>query len=411
MKLETATQLEEYREEAGRLDLPFEATPAPPKIEYISGLDKLKVSLHLQWKTPDFKIVLQDFKEEFYDDHINKNPEAKHRSLELMDGMRFNMLPHGAGKYPYVLQCGDIFLLFSNHGAEAQHPNCRIEIGSVSCWHPGWLNLYNKIVEWLRSQGAEIVRQKVTEFHITADLLGVEYDSTGFADKDRWSARCRKGSQHFEHWKYNYLSLAKGDFMFRCYSKTGELKPGSAKHEFFHDIWREHTGHDVEHVTRLEFQVRRPVIKKLGIKSVYDLSRKLNSVWAYCVGDGRENKGWCRFLDRPMTASDRKNKNHQRYSADTLWETVRNIRFNAGRTFHLFREKTLHIDVEMLMKQAAGCLLGVCGAMGLAEDDCKGHIGFSSYLIDDQIRKNFAKDSNEYKRKIRTKYNAAEITF
>jgi hypothetical protein len=385
--------------------------PEPPPIPYMAGLDFLKVSLHLDWKNPEFMTMLQDFKEEFNEEELNKNPDAKERSLEFCGGMSFNMQRTGAGNYSYVLKCGDITFLFSNHKANAQFPNCRIEIGSMSCWHPGWLHLFETITAWLRSQGASFVKQKVTELHLCADLLGAAYDLTGFTNKERWTSHCNKGTQHFEDWQYNYLSLGKGDFMFRCYNKTGELDPESAKHDFFHDLWRANTGHDVKHVTRLEFQIRRTIIKKLGIKSVSDLRQKLNSLWAYCVGDGDENKGWCRFLDREMTPTDRKNKNHQRYETDSLWETVRNIRFNGGRTHHLVRDKTQHVNIDLLLKMMAGCASSVCGAVGLAEEDHAGHIKFAADLLRDQMGKNFQKDPNEYKRKIKTKHNAAEITF
>ena len=381
-----------------------------PFAPYLSGLDFLKVSLHANIPN-DFKELLRVAKEELNDLDDTKNPDAKEASLDFVGDMSLNIQSYGAGKYPYVLKTGDITLLFSNHKSDAQCPNCRIEIGSMSCWHPGWLNMFEQITSWLRGHGVEIVRQKLTEFHITADLLGVEYEQTNFANKDRWSARCQKGSQHFEHWKHSYLSLGKGNMMFRCYSKTGELDPESAKHDFFHNIWREHTGEDVEHVTRLEFQIRRPVIKELKIKSVSDLSQKLNAVWAYCVGDGDENKGWCRFLDRAMTASDRKNKNQQRYDIDQLWELVRSVRFGEGRTFHLLREKTQHLNIELLSKMMAGCGSSLCGGLGLAEEDHEGHIKLACFLLEDQMRRNYSKDPDEYRRKVKTKHNKAEITF
>ena len=228
---------------------------------------------------------------------------------------------------------------------------------------------------------------------------------------NRWQAKANKYSLHGEHYVPNYIAFGKGDFMFRCYGKTGEMKKDSAKYDFFHNLWKEHTGHDVEHVTRLEFQIRRPVIKDLKINSVSDLSRKLNAIWAYCVGDGKENTGWCRFLDRAMTPSDRKNKNHQRYDCDQLWELVRNVRFGEGRTFKLVREKTQHINVQVLSSMAAGCISTLCGAMGLAEDDVEGHINLGHYFIQEQLKRNYRKDPKEYKRKIEVKRNIAEVTF
>jgi len=251
----------------------------------------------------------------------------------------------------------------------------------------------------------------LTELHITADLLNLDYNTTGFADVNRWQAKANRYSLHGEHYVPNYISFGKGNFMFRCYGKTGEMKKDTAKHDFFHHIWKEKTGHDVEHVTRLEFQIRRPVIKDLKINSVSDLSRKLNAIWAYCVGDGKENTGWCRFLDRAMTPSDRKNKNHQRYDGHQLWELVRNVRFGEGRTFKLVREKTQHINVQVLSSMAAGCISTLCGAMGLAEDDVEGHINLGNYFIQEQLKRNYRKDPKEYKRKIEVKRNIAEVTF
>ncbi|MCI5159891.1 MAG: hypothetical protein D3906_15990, partial [Candidatus Electrothrix sp. AUS1_2] len=212
------------------------ASPPSSPIQYLAGLDKLKVSLHLDWKGSAFLPMLSDFREQL---RMSEKDHIPCDSIEFIDGMRFNMRPYGASKYPYVLDSGDITLLFSNHKPGAQFPNCRIEIGSMSCWHPGWLDLYEKITGWLRDQGAVIEQQKVTEFHITADLLGLRFEDSGFANRKQWIARCKKGGQAFENWVDNYISLGKGDFMFRCYNKTAELDPASAKYDFFHDLWRD----------------------------------------------------------------------------------------------------------------------------------------------------------------------------
>ncbi|MCI5159184.1 MAG: hypothetical protein D3906_12290 [Candidatus Electrothrix sp. AUS1_2] len=374
----------------------------------MAGLDKFKVSLHLRWKNAEFLPMLSGFRDQL---RLSEKENIPCDSIEFLDGMRFNMRPYGASKYPYVLDSGDITLLFSNHKPGAQFPNCRIEIGSMSCWHPGWLDLYEKITGWLRDQGAVIERQKLTAFDITVDLLGVRFGDTDFSNRRRWIARCNKGNQAFGNWKDNYISLGKGDCMFKCYNKTGELDPMSAKYDFFHDLWRDHTGDDVEHVTRLEFQFRRPKIKELGIKSVSDLSQKLNSVWAYCVGGGEEGNGWCRFVDCEIAPEDRENKNQQRYSVDALWAAVRSVRFGEGRTFRLVRDKTQHVDIERLTKMVAGCVSSLCGAVGLHDDDLESHINFGKYLLEEQMRNNYSKDRKEYRRKIQTKYNTAEIIF
>ncbi|MCI5157470.1 MAG: hypothetical protein D3906_03355, partial [Candidatus Electrothrix sp. AUS1_2] len=129
------------------------------------------------------------------------------------------------------------------------------------------------------------------------------------------------------------------------------------------------------------------------------------------VGGGEEGNGWCRFVDREITPSDRKNKHQERYAVDALWGIVRNVRFGEGRTFRLIREKTQHIDIERLTKMMAGCGSTLCGAAGLYDDDLEGHINYAKYLLEEQMRNNYLKDRKEYRRKIQTKYNAAEIIF
>ena len=403
-----------------QLDAAHEAfDPAPgvstlsfgtPSLQYTAGLDKLKLSLHLEGHLELLEMV-KDRKEEVHEEEMNKNPYAKELSLEFIDGMEFNVRASGIPLYPYVFETADFMIGLSRHEADAQQPNCRVEIGSHSCWNPGWLYLFSKLTGWFRRHGIEIVQQKLTQCDVCVDLLNVDFIETGFATEERWKARSNDYGIKCRHFVRNYINFGKGDIMFKAYNKTGELTPDSAKHKMFHKLWREKVGHDVEHVTRLEFQIRRTVIKKLKIKSVYDLSRKLNSLWAYLVGDGGENKGWAKFLDREMTASDRKNKNHQRYDIDSLWVLVQNVRFKKGRTFHLSREKTQHLNIEMLSRMMAGCGSSLCGGLGLAEEDHEGHIKFACSLLEDQMRKNYHKDPTEYRRKIKTKHNKAEITF
>ncbi|XCN71887.1 MAG: hypothetical protein Q3M24_16480 [Candidatus Electrothrix aestuarii] len=385
-------------------------SPGSPGLQYMAGLDKLKISLHLNGQE-ELLALGRDMKDQMQDPEFNKNPNAKEVSLEFIGGERFNVRAVGIPKYPVVFENADIVIALSSHKVDAQQPNCRIEIGSVSCWKPGWLYLTNVIFGMLRRYGCEIVRQKVTQCDVCVDLLDVDFRETGFGQEERWKARSNDYGVKGRHFKRNYINFGKGDIFFKAYDKSRELDPLDSKYTFFHQLWKDHLGHDVDHVTRLEFQLRRPVIKKLKIKSVYDLSRKLNSLWAYLVGDGKENKGWAKFLDREMTESDRKNKNHQRYEVDALWEAVQKVRFKKGRTFRLSREKVQHLDIVRLKKMMAGCGSSLCGGLGLAEEDCEGHIKFACSMLEEQMRENYRKDAREYRRKISTKYNKAELTF
>lgn len=129
------------------------SSPLPgalPHVPYIAGLDKLMVSFWLEGEGFDeFRRHLQEFKEEFHDEKLC-GPEVSERAFDFgWEGVSFNMSRTGAATYPYKLESGDIILLFSNHRATASHPNCRIEIHSMSCWNPSWKVVLDRFLELL----------------------------------------------------------------------------------------------------------------------------------------------------------------------------------------------------------------------------------------------------------------------
>ncbi len=374
---------------------------------FMAGLDFLKVSLWLDWETPDFLRTLHDFKEEFQDEQLS-TPYAAERSLDLGAGMKFNMQRTGAGKYTYVLKSGDVTLMFSNHKSTAPFPNCRIEIGSMSCWSPGWKYLFDRILSVLRFEGGTPRQQKVSEFHITADLFGLDYTTTHFDDYRRWICKASKWGMYGEDHTPNYFSYGKGDRMIRVYNKSAELASSedSSKSSFFRELWANSCGGQApEYVTRIEFQFRRAGFKDdFNINTVGQLEEHLNAVWQHSVND------WCRFTAAPITDADRKNKNHQRYENDALWDFVRSVQFSASAVLHIERKKKVrHVNVDSLRKIASGCFLSICGVQGMTSDDVEGHIAYCCNLIHHQFHEKYKENRNEYMRKIETKYNRAYV--
>lgn len=384
--------------------------PCPSQVvvpsSYLSGIDFLKVSLWLDWENKMLLESVREIKESFSSDDLTDG-QGMYRSIDFGQDFTFNVQRRGAGNYPYVLKCGDVTLMFSNHHVDAQHPNCRIEIGSVSCWVPGAFDLFDRIHHWLVLRGASVKKQKMMEGHVTADLLNVNFNETGLFDLRRWICRANKGKQCFEKYKYNYISFGKGKVMLRAYDKTGELEPGSAKAIVFNDLWAQHLGVlPPEHVTRIEFQLRRNFFKGYGIDTVYQFQQNLNSIWQYCTRE------WSRFTARPLRDKDRKNKNQQRFETAFIWQFIRSVRFESSPVLKLEREKIVnHVDVDHLVRQASGCLLAVCASLGIDPDDVAGHSDTSSFLVDKFFHDSFKKDRHKYRRKVETKYNQSYVSF
>ncbi len=391
---------------------------AVPFIPFVTGLDKLFVSFWLKGEGFDeFRRRLQEFKDEFNDEHLC-GPEVSERSFDLgWQGMSFNMSRTGAKKSPYKLTSGDIVLLFSNHQHTASYPNCRIEIHSMSCWNPGWKAVLDRFFALLEQLGCSVHREVPTEYHLAADLIGVDYTRTSLINQRRWIVKApKKISPTYEFYKPNYISFGKGDFMFRCYDKTTELKHDAVKRDFFYNVWFDRLCYVPEHVTRIEFQIRRAVSKELQINTVEDLESNLDAIWEYCVGspDPVGQKGWARFCNRNISEKDRENKHHNRYSTAFLWEFIRSVRFGNGRTdVPPIERKKLppQYNREQSLKQARGCLLSVCAVDGLHPDDVDGHFSYAMNLFYTCLMDSYKTDRKEYVRKIKTKRTASINTF
>lgn len=378
------------------------------KYEYNTGLDFLKMSFNIEWTDPRFMQDLIDAKENWDD------PDITEKTFYLEGGLNFNLQRAGTKKYPFKLTMGDVALLFSNHKWDAQQPNCRVEIGSVSCWSPGWFWLINRILSWLRVYGAKVRGEKVSELHITLDIFGLQFTESGFFDIRRWVCRANQYKIAGEYRTPNYIALGKGNFMLRAYDKTGELEPGSAKEIFFRDLWtKKLNAVPPEHVTRIEFQIRREVSKELQIDTIKDLQEKMNGIWEYCV------KQWSRFTEEPISEADRKNKNHQRYETAALWQFVESVRFeDAPEDVVLERKRPVQLaNVNALVKQGAGCLLRACAALsattlkGLDPGAYIEHSDTAYFLLHRQIVENFEEDARKYKHKMKTGFIASAAFF
>lgn len=386
---------------ASRIPCPSQVVGPSP---YFAGIDFLKVSLWLNWENRLFIESIREIKESFSGDDLTDG-QGMYRSIDFGDDFTFNVQRRGAGNHPYVIKCGDVTILFSNHRVDAQHPNCRIEIGSVSCWVPGAFDLFDRILGLLIERGASVSKQKMTEGHVTADLLNVDFGLTELFDMRRWICRAKSGKQCFDNFKYNYISFGKGKIMLRVYDKTGELEPGSSKQIVFHDLWSHHLGGlPPEHVTRIEFQLRRGFFNDMKINTVYQFQENLNGIWEYCTHK------WCRFTARPLKEEDRKNKNQQLFETAFLWEFVRSVCFDSAPVVTLERSSPVnHINVDHLIRQMGGIGLTVCAAVGHSRDDVVDHVVTISNLLTDFLFKKFETDNQGYLRKIDVKRNQSYV--
>ncbi|MCI5122864.1 MAG: hypothetical protein D3908_17090, partial [Candidatus Electrothrix sp. AUS4] len=105
-------------------------------------------------------------------------------------------------------------------------------------------------------------------------------------------------------------------------------------------------------------------------------------------------------------------KKRQRFETAFLWEYIRSARFNTAPVHKLERGLPVnHINVDHLVRQASGCILTVCAAVGHSFDDVAEHAVTATQLISKFLYKEHSENTREYKRKMKVKRNQAYVCF
>ena len=217
----------------------------------LRGLDSLYVGFYLE--LPESLSISELVIEK------EKIRERRDEFTEIALGSEtFALMPYG--KHPYQI-------VLVNKFAEIRlgpriAPNCYVQFFSESLWQLGLDETISRFTLWLNSIGARKLRPESisrADWSFDFDLLIVDFDPDSFV------TRATKDSAWREHRQLQTIQLGTGDCVVRLYDKIAEIEQQSAK-AFFFDLWGQS-----KNVWRVEFQVRRPRLKKAGINNFQDL--------------------------------------------------------------------------------------------------------------------------------------------
>jgi len=361
--------------------------------ESVSSIDTLSVSLWLQWFHEDFNQVLE-------------LAVATARDLDLPCvsvpfGDQEWMVHRKAPKYfRYHLSSGDVHIFFSKHKEDSAIPNCKIEIGSLTCWS-GTKTAYDSIITRITSHGCNVTKEIVSRVDLCSDFVGMDISKQKFHYQDRWIQYARTFASYFTNRKLNGVSIGKGERMLRIYDKVAELKQKNAtnKQEAFQKIWGVQS-YEEKPVTRVEFQFRREAIKEFSdennlfqIDTVAELCEHLQSLWAY------GSKIWARHNQDDV---DRNNKHQSRAKLSKSWEKVCSVSF--GDQYLVRTIKKTRKDIKALCQQMTGVALSLVAATGVQVDDYFNILStaqrYLSEEIDDLINNKTADFYRKYKQRL-----------
>lgn len=185
----------------------------------------------------------------------------------------FLLASHGTSSgYPYLIE-NEAFII---QCGEFNRPNFFVKFRSIALWHHGALGLHERFLKWAASIGMMPYQpERLSRVDFAFDYQLPELDF----DEDSFISQADKDNQHRKHGKLQTLKFGTDQVVLRLYNKCDEINEVSHKTWLF-ELWG--TDHDV---WRIEWQVRKNMMRLLGISSFTSLAERQGDLLRLLVKD------------------------------------------------------------------------------------------------------------------------------
>lgn len=249
--------------------------------------------------------------------------------------------PHGTKGYEWIITGNDFSLIIGNWDKPRSKPSVMAQISSEGLWRLGPVVAVDFLTELISCSGGKIVSNKISRVDLCIDMT--------FPAKV-WTmnlinyvvSRATYTAPHFHNRKLTGLSIGKKKIAARLYDKPLEIKQKSKKFWMF-NIWGIRTVPDSLKIIRIEFQLRREVIKDLGLDQIESLFNHCDNLWAYC------SKEWLKFQSRP-------GKHHTQRKTFRWWKIIQDGFLGIQAATPLIRYKSIRSKQDQLLAQTLGTL-------------------------------------------------------
>lgn len=187
----------------------------------------------------------------------------------VLGNSEFLLYPYGTSSgYPIVMSNSD----FKIETGEFNTPNFFVTFTSEALWRESAYALHEKFLMWADSVGYE---QSISESLSRVDFsFDYKVPVIDF-DEDSFVSYSKKDSQHRECGAVQTFTLGRDDIVLRVYDKVAEIRQQSDKVWFF-ALW----GEDSD-VWRIEWQIRKPILKASDIGSFSQLKERQGTLLHY----------------------------------------------------------------------------------------------------------------------------------
>lgn len=269
----------------------------------LQGVDTVQCAYYLE---PGLNVTLDFHWLAAQKESVRHSQKIRPRPIKI-GSEEFLLSPYGSSSgYPFVINNEHFKIEFGEFNA----PNFYVTFPSQALWQDSCYILHKRFLKWAASLGFE--QYKDESLSRVDFCFDYKIDQVDF-NEDSFLTRSTKDNKYREHRKAQTFQFGKGNIVLRVYDKVAEIKEESRKAWFF-ILWEEK-----EKVWRIEWQVRKPILKEFGIATFQDLKERQGHLLRYLVEEHDT-------LKQPTEDSNR-----SRWPLHPLWqdlqEKIRSIEF------------------------------------------------------------------------------------
>lgn len=275
-----------------------------------------------------------------------------------LGGLDFLLHGRGAPMYRYRLTSPDWTLLIAKQSVlegiskgDADFPPFYVELSAEFTWRLGYREAAILTLDWITETFGELKSTTLSRMDITVDMTGVDFrqsDVLRFVTRARVKAvwareeegrKRRRADTYFSGDGMTGLYIGKGSQMARVYDKTLEVSQMRNK-TWFRDVWRRGGWDGKSDVWRIEFQVRRNVLRARHLHEVEPALGKVGDLFKYLTEE------WLTLRVPKDVDGDSKVYNRR---LDPAWEVVQKVEWPPPGAYVETAERQRAVRVDRIV--------------------------------------------------------------
>ena len=202
-----------------------------------------------------------------------RQSKSRDPKLVVLGGGEFLLQRYGSGSgYPIVLDNADMTIQCGEYNS----PSFFVTYRSEALWRDSGQVLHERFLDWAQGLGyAEHKREGLSRVDFTFDyhLPVIDFDEESFVSLSATDSKHRRDR------KLRGVAFGQSDVRLRVYDKVAEIAEKSLK-VWFYDLWGMK-----EDVWRIEWQARKEVLRRFGIRTFADLADQQGDALRYLAGE------------------------------------------------------------------------------------------------------------------------------